>query len=147
DPALAGMATQAQGAEPALGTRRSGACTASRNMAAAQSSLFSVWLPDARHLRAYPVLQLEPDRACRNLRVHPRFRPGNWPPLWRQDLVQLFLSDLGYPKHLHRPRRSSRFEGPPHVDSGQPIDVSSPGPTGDQSICVGCTTNCPDVDL
>ena len=23
----------------------------------------------------------------------------------------------------------------------------APGPTGDQSICVGCTTNCPDVDL
>src|SRR5262249_17413365 len=23
----------------------------------------------------------------------------------------------------------------------------APGPTGDQSICLGCTTNCPDVDL
>ena len=34
--------------------------------------------------------------------------------------------------------------------AGTPVSQSmcrAPGPRGDQSICVACTTNCPDIDI
>jgi polyferredoxin len=40
------------------------------------------------------------------------------------------------------------FESKAHL-AGTPVSQSmcrAPGPRGDQSICVGCTTNCPDID-
>ena len=41
------------------------------------------------------------------------------------------------------------FDSKAHL-AASPVGQSmcrAPGPTGDHSICVGCTTNCPDVDL
>lgn len=41
------------------------------------------------------------------------------------------------------------FDSKAHL-AGTPVSQSmcrASGPTGDQSICVGCTTNCPDIDL
>lgn len=41
------------------------------------------------------------------------------------------------------------FDSKAHL-AGTPVSQSmcrSPGPRGDQSICVGCTTNCPDIDV